>query len=54
MPFDEEFAINIGEEFQSPILALANFVCACHWSLAGCRLSLAGRLLMRWQTAGGQ
>jgi hypothetical protein len=54
MPFDDEFAINIEEEFQAPILGLANFVCACHWSLPGCRLSLAGRLLMRWQTAGGQ
>jgi hypothetical protein len=46
MPFDDEFAINIGEEFQAPILGLANFVYSCHWSLPGCRLSLAGRLLI--------
>jgi hypothetical protein len=54
MPFDDEFAINVEEEFQAPILGRASFVRACHWSLADCRLSLAGRFLMRWQTAGDQ
>jgi hypothetical protein len=54
MPFDDEFAINVEEEFQAPILVRAGFVCACHWSLADCRFSLAGRLLMRRQTGGGQ
>jgi hypothetical protein len=54
MPFEDEFAVSIEEEFQAPILGLASFVRACHRSLADCRLSLAGQLLMRWQTAGGQ
>src|SRR5262245_16419677 len=54
MPFGDEFAVNIEEEFNAPILGRASFVCACHWSLADCRLSLAGRLLMRRQTGGGQ
>jgi hypothetical protein len=31
MPFDDEFAVNIEEEIQAPILGLASFVCACHW-----------------------
>jgi len=54
MPFGDEFAINIEEEFHAPILERASFVCACHWSLADRRFSLAGRFLMRRQTGGSQ
>jgi len=31
MPFDDEFAVNIEEEFKAPILGLASFVFAYHW-----------------------
>ena len=30
MPFDDEFAIDIEEEFHAPILRFASFVYACH------------------------
>jgi hypothetical protein len=30
MQFDDEFAIDIEEEFQAPILGRASLVCACH------------------------